>query len=79
MQGPFLLADKMQDVDKTIHKKHKGCSVATEKPFSFPGNSCCLQQESHSNNATFQKKIQLVHSSIALNYNTTDFCWESET
>lgn len=45
--------------------------MAAGKPFSFPGNSCCLQQESHS-------KILYAHSSTTLNYNVTDFHWGGE-
>lgn len=53
-------------------KPHKGCKVAAEKPFRFPGNSFC--RDEHSNNATFRRKkislfIQLQHLiTIAINF-----------
>lgn len=40
-QASFLLILKMLDAGGTIHKAHKGCNVAAEKPFRFPGNSFC--------------------------------------
>lgn len=71
-QGSFLLVLKMLDAGGTIHKANKGRDVAAEKPFSFPGNSFCGDEESQSNNATFSKKKkkqqQLIHSITALNY-----------
>lgn len=64
-QGSFLLVLKMLDAGGTIHKANKGRNVAAEKPFSFPGNSFCGDEESQSNNATFIEKnslfIQLQH------------------
>lgn len=68
----FLLVLKMLDAGGTIHKAHKGCKVAAEKPFRFPGNSFC--RDEHSNNATFRRKkislfIQLQHLiTFAINF-----------
>ena len=81
MQGPFLLADKMLDADKTIHKKHKGCSVAAEKPESLSASLGTLAADNKSHIQTiqhFRKKLEAVHSSTALNYNATDFQWRGE-
>lgn len=61
-QGSFLLLLKMLDAGGTIHKANKGRNVAAEKPFSFPGNSFCGDEESQSNNATFSKKKQKPNS-----------------
>lgn len=80
IHGPFLLVDKMQDADRTIHKKHNGCSVAAERPESF---SAFLGTTDKSHIQTIQhfrkkKNVKLSHSSTALNYNATNFYGGSE-
>lgn len=66
----------MQDADRTIHKKHNGCSVAAERPESLSAFLGTLAADK-SHIQTIQH-FKLVHSSSALNYNATDFHGASE-
>lgn len=69
MQGPFLLADKMKDADKTIHKKHKGCSVAAEKPESLSTFLGTLAADNNSQIQTvehFRKNMSLFIQALHL-------------
>lgn len=52
--------------EELIHKAHKGCKVAAEKPFSFPGNSFCRDEES--NNETFRRERKKISLFIQLQH-----------